>query len=111
VRGQAQVGRIHRVALAAELDAFDHVPQLEAHVEAPIGQACHRAGHQRIGGAAAPLRHYRARGFIQRAIRIDAAKRAAALQIGAHDRGDRLARFFFIAKAHDGDGQLGRADA
>ena len=37
VRGQAHLARLDGTALAADLAALDHVPELEADVEAAIG--------------------------------------------------------------------------
>jgi hypothetical protein len=91
VRRQPQIGRQHGQRLAAEVVALDHVPQLVAHVEAAVGQARGRAGHQRIGAAAAPLGVVGARGLVEVARRIDDAKDARALEVGAHDARDRLA--------------------
>ncbi len=75
-------------ALAAEVLALDHVPQLEAHVQAAVGQAAStEPADQRIGAAAAPLGH--APGCEVSSITCSAAIErcgtAAALEVGAHD--------------------------
>jgi hypothetical protein len=58
VRGEAQVGRLHRVALRDQLAALDRVPELEAHVEAAIGEPGRRARGERIAAAAAPFAQF-----------------------------------------------------
>src|SRR5439155_12159364 len=65
VRGQAQIRRVDRVALAAELDAFDDVPELESHIEWAGRAARHRAANERIDRTAAPLAHRRLAGLIE----------------------------------------------
>jgi hypothetical protein len=112
VRRQAQVAGLDGAALAAELAALDDIPELEADVVATVGEARHRAADERVGRARAPLRHLRAGGLVEAGrLRVDDAEGAAALEVGANDRRDRLRDLVFVAKADHRDRQLGRADA
>ena len=87
VRRQAQVAGLDGAALAAELAALDDVPELEADVVAAVGEARHRAGDERVGGARAPGRHLRARALVEAGRRgVDDAKDAASFEVGADDR-------------------------
>ena len=112
MRRQAQVAGFDGAALATELAALDDVPELEADVVAAVGEARHRAAHERVGGARAPLRHLRARALVEAGrLRVDDAEGAAALEVGADDGRDRLRGLVLVAEADDRDRQLGRADA
>jgi hypothetical protein len=111
VRRQPQVVRRHRQRLAQHLAALDHVPQLVADVEAAVGQPVSRAGDQCVGAAAAPVGELRGAGLVERAAGIDDAEQPAALEVGAHDRRQRLAAAVLVAEAGDRHRQLRRTDA
>src|SRR3990167_7454084 len=58
-----------------------------------------------------PVGELRLAALVERAGRIDHPKGTAALEVGADDGRQRLAAAVFVAKAGDGQRQLGGADA
>ena len=112
VRHEAHVGFDDGVRLTAEVLPTHGVPQLEAHIDASVGQLAQAAGHQRVCTAATPILRHRAGGFVERRVaHVDPAELTAALQVGTHDRGDLLGPSRLPAEGCDRDRELGGAHA
>ena len=110
VRGQAHVGRQHQLALAHQLLVAHRVPELEAHVEAAIGQAADRARHQRVGTLGLPVGQADGAAFVQRDIGREGAEDATAFEVVADDLGHGLGGRSLVAEGRHGHRHLRGAD-
>lgn len=100
------------IGVAAEILPAHGIPELEAHVQATIGEPGDAACDQGIGTARPPVGHVRSRGLVHgHAARVDAAELAAALEVGPHDGRDLLGPPGLAAELGDRDGELRGSDA
>jgi hypothetical protein len=84
--------------LAQQFTALDGVEQLEAQVPAAVGQPADRTAEHGVHAARAPLGGVDAAVLVQRHGRGLDAEQPAALQVGAHDGGNRQPGGRFVAE-------------